>query len=77
MVYQDPFLGEIQLSKIHEETNFGFGWDKETILYKDEQGNFYISKTLSDGAYGNSTFERIEKKIIDIIITHINNDSTR
>lgn len=43
MIYKDPFVGDIELTKLGETPNrFGMGECVNEIIYTDERGNYYV-----------------------------------
>ena len=65
--YQDPFMGEIELTELFQTTKHMQGETRMDTLYSDGRGNIYIETGLV-GQDFSMTF--IRKEIVDAIKIH-------
>lgn len=49
MKYKDPYLGEIELTKLGEDSRSGFGEDVVNRIYVDSCNNYYIDTWTTTG----------------------------
>lgn len=49
MKYKYPFLGEIELTKLGEDSRSGFGEDVVNTIYIDDRNNYYIDTWMTIG----------------------------
>ena len=47
--YKDPFLGEIELTKLGETSMHLIGESRVDTIYTDEYGNYYIDTWVTTG----------------------------
>tara|TARA_R110000782_G_scaffold141971_6_gene234687 strand:- start:1242 stop:1463 length:222 start_codon:yes stop_codon:yes gene_type:complete len=62
----DPFMGEIELTKVGETSKHIMGESRIDTIYTDEQGNFWIDTWSTTDNPIPMTFLR--KELIEIII---------
>jgi hypothetical protein len=68
---KDPFLGEIELTKV-DETNMNLmGESKIDTLFRDDKGNCWINTwTTFGGGIENEPMTYLRKEIVDLIKKH-------
>jgi hypothetical protein len=67
MKYKDPFLGEIELQKIGEDTRYAVGEFSTDTIYVDSRGNYYIHTSTTAVDY-EIPIRVLRKSLIDKII---------
>lgn len=67
MIIKDPFLGEIELTKLGETSKHLMGESRIDTIYVDERGNYYIDTWTTTGGDPTPPIF-LRKEIVDKIV---------
>ena len=73
MKHKDPFLGEIELTKLGETSINAMGESQVNTIYSDERGNYYVD-TWNTGGGDMLPMMFLRKELVDKINELQNNN---
>ena len=70
MIYKDPFIGDIELTKVGETSRHMVGESVVDTLYEDTKGNVYIDtwSTIGDFSMEEKRMVLLRKALIEEIV---------
>lgn len=72
IIYDDPFLGKIVLTKFYELQKHAMGEDAYHYFYIDKYGSYYIQSSLLSDTSNNirPRMNTISKEFMEILVSH-------